>query len=179
MDPFKFVFLDEMGINTGMTRRYARSLRGERAEGSAPVNYGDNTSVIGAIRLSGVVTAFEIDGAVDGDVFRAFTREWLSPELKPDDIVLMDNLGAHKVPGIQQAIEAAGARLIYLPPYSPDLNPIEKCWAKVKHILRSVEARTKETLRQALADALNLVTLQDLIGWFKHCGYETPVCELV
>lgn len=160
-----------MGINIAMTRRYARSERGERAEGSAPVNHGENVSVIGAIRLDGVVTAMEIEGAVDGEVFRAFTVGLLAPELKADDIVIMDNLGAHKVQGIKEAIEAVGARLIYLPPYSPEFNPIEKCWSKVKHLLRSIGARTKEALHQALARALDLVTLQDLIGWFKHCGY--------
>jgi len=89
----------------------------------------------------------------------------------PGDVVVMENLGAHKVKGVRDAIEAVGARLIYLPPYSPDLNPIEKCWSKAKHILRSIGARTKEGLHQAMTQALNLVTLKDLLGWFKHCGY--------
>jgi transposase len=158
-----------------MHRRYARSLRGERAEGDAPVNYGPNISVIGAIRLEGVVTAMTIEGAVDGEVFLAFTERMLAPELRPGDVVIMDNLAAHKVTGIREAIEAVGARLIYQPPYSPDLNPIEKCWAKIKHLLRSIGARTKKALYQALAQSLDLVTLQDLLGWFKFCGYGQAV----
>ena len=158
-----------------MHRRYARSLRGTRADGSAPVNYGDNISLIGAIRLDGVTTAMTLAGAVDGDAFLAFTEHMLAPELRPGDVVVMDNLGAHKVKGIREAIEAVGAHLAYLPPYSPDLNPIEKCWAKVKHILRSIGARTKEGMHQAMAQALELVTLTDLIGWFKYCGYGQAV----
>lgn len=166
------VFLDECSTNTAMERRYGRAPCGARAEGAAPVNYGDNISVIGAIRLEGIVTAMTIAGAVDGDVFKAFTSEFLAPELKPGDVVVMDNLAAHKVAGVREAIEAVGARLIYLPPYSPDLNPIEKCWAKVKHFLRSFAARTKEALYQKLAQSLDLVTLKDLLGWFNHCGYK-------
>jgi transposase len=154
-----------------MHRRYGRSLCGLRADGIAPVNYGDNISLVGAIRLDGVTTAMSLAGAFDGEAFLAFTEQMLAPELRPGDVVVMDNLGAHKVNGIREAIEAVGARLVYLPPYSPDLNPIEKCWSKVKHILRSIGARTKEGLHQAMAQALNLITLKDLIGWFKHCGY--------
>lgn len=168
----KLVFLDECSTNTAMHRRFGRSMRGERAEGVAPVNYGDNISVIGAIRLEGIVTVMTIEGAVDGDVFKAFTEHMLAPELHEGDVVVMDNLAAHKIAGISEAIEAVGARLIYLPPYSPDLNPIEKCWAKVKHFLRSFAARTKEALYQKLAQSLDLVTLKDLLGWFKHCGYK-------
>lgn len=167
----KLVFLDETSTNSAMHRRYARSLRGTRADGSAPVNYGDNISLIGAIRLDGITTAMTIAGAVDGDAFVAFTQHLLVPELRPGDVVVMDNLAAHKVKGVREAIEAVGARLIYQPPYSPDLNPIEKCWSKVKHILRSIGARTKESLHQAMAQALDRVTLSDLLGWFKHCGY--------
>lgn len=167
----RLVFLDETSTNSAMHRRYARSLRGSRAEGVAPVNYGDNISLVGAVRLDGVVTAMSLPGAFDGEAFLAFTTSFLAPELRPDDVVLMDNLGSHKVKGVREAIEAVGARLVYLPPYSPDLNPIEKCWSKVKHILRSIGARTKEGLHQAMAQALDLVTLKDLNGWFKHCGF--------
>ncbi|MFP5504136.1 MAG: IS630 family transposase [Candidatus Sericytochromatia bacterium] len=158
-----------------MHRRYARSLRGTRADGSAPVNYGDNISLIGAIRLDGITTAMTIAGAVDGEAFVAFTERMLAPELRPGDVVVMDNLAAHKVKGVREAIEAVGARLIYQPPYSPDLNPIEKCWSKVKHILRSIGARTIESLHQAMAQALDRVTLSDLLGWFRYCGYEQAV----
>lgn len=150
-----------------------------RAQGEAPANHGANISIIGAIRLEGVVAAMTIEGAVDGDVFLAFTQSLLAPELRPGDVVVMDNVQSHKVKGIREAIEAAGARLIYLPPYSPDLNPIEKCWSKVKHFLRSVGARTTEALYQALAEGLDMVTLADLLGWFKHCGYHKTVPETV
>lgn len=167
----KLVFLDETSTNSAMYRRYSRSLRGTRADGSAPVNYGDNISLIGAIRLDGITTAMTLAGAVDGEAFMAFTEHMLAPALRPGDVVVMDNLAAHKVHGVREAIEAVGARLIYQPPYSPDLNPIEKCWSKVKHILRSIGARTKESLHQAMAQALDRITLSDLLGWFKYCGY--------
>lgn len=139
------------------------------------MNYGDNISLIGAIRLDGITTAMTIAGAVDGEAFVAFTERMLAPELRPGDVVVMDNLAAHKVKGVKEAIEAVGARLIYQPPYSPDLNPIEKCWSKVKHILRSIGARTKESLHQAMAQALDRVTLSDLLGWFNYCGYGQAV----
>lgn len=162
-----------------MTRRYGRAPRGQRAEGSAPVNYGPNVTIIGAIRLSGVVTALSIEAATDAEVFQTFTDECLVPEVKPGDIVLMDNLGAHKGHKVREAIEAAGAQLVLLPSYSPDLNPIELCWSKLKGYLRSVGARTKETLYQALVQGFDRITTEDLLGWFKHCGYHKPVCESV
>lgn len=154
-----------------MHRPYARSERGSRVEGAAPVNYGPNVTVIGAIRLEGIVSALSFEGALDGELFLAYTKEMLATELRPGDVVVMDNLASHKVVGVREAIEATGASLLYLPPYSPDLNPIEKCWSKVKHFLRSISARTKEALYQALAQGFDLVTKKDLLGWFKHCGF--------
>lgn len=155
-----------------MTRRFARSLKGQRARGSCPVNHGPNVSVAGAIRLSGVVTALVLDGAYDGEAFITFTTACLAPALSPGDVVVMDNLASHKVEGVIEAIEAVGARVLYLPPYSPDFNPIEMCWSKVKEYLRSQAARTSEALDSAIARGLDLVTNSDLLGWFKHCGYE-------
>lgn len=154
-----------------MHRRYARSLRGTRAEGQAPVNYGPNHSVIGAIRLDEIVTALTFEGATDGNAFKAFTTHFLAPKIKPGDIVIMDNLSAHKVDGIRATIENAGAELLYLPSYSPDFNPIELCWSKFKHWIRTIGARTKEALYLAMAQSFDRITSNDLKGWFNHCGY--------
>lgn len=169
------MFLDEFGCNTAMARRFARALKGQRAHGKCPVNYGPNVTVVGAIRLDGVVTAMSIDGAIDGETFLAFTEGFLAGSLRPGDVVVMDNLASHKVEGVVEAIEAVGASVLYLPPYSPDFNPIEMCWSKVKEYLRSQAARTKESLNRALAQGLDLVSFSDLIGWFKHCGYIQPI----
>jgi transposase len=168
------VFLDEFGCNTAMTRHFARALQGPRAFGSCPVNYGPNVSVAGAIRLDGVVAALIVDGAFDGEAFVAFTQSVLAPCLRADDVVVMDNLASHKVSGVVEAIEAVGARVMYLPPYSPDFNPIEMCWSKVKEYLRAQAARTSKALDDAIARGLDLVTLSDLSGWFGHCGYAYP-----
>lgn len=165
------MFLDECGVNIAMTRRYARSKRGTRALGHTPKNYGANVSVLGAIRLSGVVSALSLDGSVDGESFKAWTREGLAKELRPGDVVVMDNLSVHKVKGVRESIEAVGASLLYLPSYSPDLNPIEPCWSKLKTFLRAWGARTREALYQGLVQGFDRIQPSDLIGWFKHCGY--------
>ena len=154
-----------------MTRRFARSLKGDRAHGSAPINWERNISVIGAIRLDGIVTTLSIEGAADGEVFGCWVEQMLGPELRPGDIVVMDNLSAHKSARVKQAIRAAKALPIYLPPYSPDLSPIEPCWSKIKTYLRAKAARDRERLEEALAEAIALVTSQDARGWFSHCGY--------
>ena len=167
----RLVFLDEFGCNTAMARRFARALQGQRAYGSCPLNYGPNVSVAGAVRLDGVVAAMVLDGAFDGEAFLAFTTSILAPALQPGDVVVMDNLASHKVKGVITAIEAVGARVMYLPPYSPDFNPIEMCWSKVKAYLRAQAARTSKALDDAIARGLDLVTLSDLRGWFQHCGY--------
>lgn len=169
--PEQLVFLDEFGCNTKMTRLFARALKGQRAFGSAPVNYGPNVTVVGAIRLEGMVTEMRLEGAMDGETFLAFTEQFLAPSLRSGDVVVMDNLASHKVKGVVEAIEAVGASVLYLPPYSPDFNPIELCWSKVKAYLRAYAARTKQALDQALAKGFDAVTSQDLNGWFKHCGY--------
>ena len=169
----RIVFLDEFGCHRGMTRRYARAFLGERARDYAPLNYGDNISVITTMRLDGIPTALSIKGAVNGEIFVAFIRKFLAPSLKPGDIVVMDNLPAHKPDGIREAIEEVGAQLLYLPPYSPDLNPIEQCISKLKGFLRSVAAITKEGLDLALTQAFNSVSSQDIKGWVEHAGYLT------
>lgn len=158
------MFLDEFGCNTGMTRRFARALQGQRAFGSCPINYGANVSVGGAIRLDGVVVAMVLNGAFDGDAFLAFVVSILAPALRPGDVVVMDSLASHKVKGVVEAIEAVEARVIYLPPYSSDFNPIELCWSKVKAYLRAQAARTSKTLDDAIARGLDLVARSDLQG---------------
>ena len=165
------VFVDETGVNIAMARLYARAPKGERAYASAPVNKGKNVTVLGALSLAGIVEAMTIDGSADGQVISTFIEDVLVPTLRPGQTVIMDNLSAHKVEGIQDAIEAMGARLEYLPSYSPDLSPIEKCWSKVKAILRAKAARTRAYLDQAITEALDMITAQDARGWFAHCGY--------
>lgn len=167
----RLVFVDEMGSQLGMTRRYARSPEGERANGVAVRNRGTNTTTIGAISLAEVQAAFVFEGATDRHAFMTFITEALVPTLQPGQIVVMDNLGAHRVKAVRGAIEAAGCTLRFTPPYSPELNPIEECWSKVKSILRSIGAKTKESLQNAIAKALKAVTPKDLEGWFSHAGY--------
>ena len=164
-------FLDEAGSNIAMTPRYGRAKPGERVNESTPLNYGENITMLAAISLSGIDAPMTIEGAVDGLVFKTYVEQVLAPTLESGDVVVMDNLGAHKVAGVIDAIEARGAKAIFLPPYSPDLNPIEKCWSKIKTYLRSAKARTREALEKALKEALVLITPKDAAGWFASCGY--------
>lgn len=154
-----------------MTRRFARAPKGVRAMGSAPFNQGSNVTIVGALGLKGVTAAMDFEGPINGTIFRTFVERVFAPTLTAGDVVLMDNLPAHKVFGIREAIEEAGATLMYLPPYSPDFSPIEQCWSKVKTWLRTVKARTVDALYQAIEDAFDQVTTSDAHGWFRHCGY--------
>lgn len=154
-----------------MTRLYGRAVPGERVCDSVPQNYGENITMLAALSLSGIHAPMTINGAVDGEVFKAYIEQVLAPSLQAGDVVVMDNLPAHKIKGIQELIEQRGARLIYLPPYSPDLNPIEKCWSKIKTYLRGAKARTRAELEKALAEALLRISSKDAQGWFKSCGY--------
>ncbi len=171
LDLRRVKFIDESGINLAMTRLYGRAPRGERALGSAPQNYGQNVTILGALSCTGLEAVMTIEGATDADVFRAYVREVLCPTLREGDLVIADNLSAHKAAGVQEAIAASGARLLYLPPYSPDLNPIERCWAKIKTFLRAAKARTREALDAAVMHALATVTESDARAWFAHSGY--------
>lgn len=164
-------FLDEAGSTIAMTRAYGRAARGERVFEATPQNYGENITMLACLSESGLAAPMTVEGAVDGSVFLAYVEQVLAPTLIKGDIVVMDNLGAHKVKGVAKAIERRGAKVIYLPPYSPDLNPIEKCWSKIKTYLRAAKARTREALEQALKEALLLVTEKDAQGWFASCGY--------
>lgn len=128
-------------------------------------------TLVGAIRLRGVVAAMTIESATDGDVFLAYLEQGLCPKLRADDLVVRDNLSAHKVSGVRELIEAAGAELLYLPPYSPDFNPIEMAWTKLKQLLRTAKARTAEALETALAEVLPAITADNTAAWFRHCGY--------
>lgn len=165
-------FIDESGINLALTPLYGRAPRGARAIGSTPINYGQNLTLIGALGSDGLDALLMIEGPTDGEVFRADTERVLCPTLKAGDIVIMDNLGAHKVSGIREAIEGRGAKLIYLPPYSPDLSPIEPCWSKLKQALRAAGARTRRKLERAIKRALETITESDALAWFAHCGYK-------
>jgi len=166
------IFLDESGTTTEMTRRYGRGLIGERVTDSAPGTWRTLT-VLGAISVDGWVASMTIESPTDGDVFKAFLQDVLCPQIKPENVVVMDNLAAHKVDGVRQIIESAGATIRYLPPYSPDLNPIELCWSQFKQRLRSLMARTVTALDAAVGDAQKVLTKEHVPGYFRHCGY-TP-----
>ena len=154
-----------------MPRLYARAPRGQRALATKPVNRGRHVTMLGALSLQGLVAAMTGEGFTDGEVFLAFLQEVLVPQLQPGQLLILDNLKAHKVAGVADACAAVGVRLLYLPPYSPDLSPIEECWSKVKTLLRAKAARTLEALEQAIAEALAAITSQDAHGWFAHVGY--------
>ena len=148
-----------------------RAAPGIRVAETTPQNYGSNITMFAAIWLWGIDAPMTVDGAVDAIVFKTYVCQVLCPTLADGDVVIMDNLGAHKVKGVREAIEACGAKLIFLPPYSPDLNPIEKCWSKIKTYLRAAKARTRQALEKALKEVLLLVTAEDAEGWFASCGY--------
>ena len=157
-----------------MIRRYGRAPKGERVIGAVPQNYGANVTMLAALGSQGVEAVMTIDGATDAEVFRVYVEQVLRPTLRPGGLVIMDNLRAHKAAGIREAIEQAGAQLWYLPPYSPDVSPIEPCWSKLKTALRTAEARTREALEHAIAQALATITASDARSWFHHCGYALP-----
>lgn len=167
-----FVFVDEMGSHLGLTRLYGRAAPGERVRDEVPGKRGSNVSTIGAIGLEGIRTGLSVPGAIDGETMLFFVEELLVPTLHRGDLVVMDNCAIHHLDEIEDALAAAGAGLLFLPAYSPDLNPIEHCWAKVKAALRSLKPRTLPDLLDALVAAFATITLPDLQGWFRHCGYE-------
>ena len=171
MDARKLVFIDESGAKTNMTRLYGRAKNGERAVDSSPGGHWHTTTMIAAVTLDGYQAPMVIQGATNQDVFKVYVEQFLLPTLNPGDCVVLDNLSAHKGSEIREMIESVGAELWFLPPYSPDLNPIEKMWSKVKAVLRKLKARTETELIVAIADALEQVTTSDCIGWFKSCGY--------
>lgn len=171
LDLSRFKFIDESGVNLAMTRRYGRAPRGERVTGSVPQNYGENITLLASLSTSGLETLMTVGGATDGEVFKVYVEAVLCPTLRHGDLVVMDNLGAHKVSGVREAIEQRGAKLLYLPPYSPDWSPIEPCWSKLKSVLRDIGARTREALEAAIKQAIATITESDAVAWFAHCGY--------
>ncbi len=165
------VFVDECGTNITLTRLYARAPRWERAFGKAPRNWDKNVTLIAAMSTEGVGAAMSVEGATDGAAFVAYVEHFLLPTLKEGQIMVMDNLQAHKSKKVRTLIESAGASVLFLPPYSPDFSPIEEAFSKIKAILRSIEARTQEALVEAIGRALDAVSRRDALGWFSHCGY--------
>jgi transposase len=165
------VFLDESGVATDLIRRYGRSLCGQRVHDHTPHQHWQTSTFVAALRVDGATAPGLLDGPMDGDAFLAYLDQVLAPTLRAGDIVVMDNLAAHHVEGVQERIEATGAQLWYLPPYSPDLNPIELWFAKLKGLLRALRRRTVEDVWQAVADCLALFSASECRNYFRHCGY--------
>jgi len=167
--PERLIFLDESGVTTSMTRLRARCTGGGRIREATPGGHWKIMTILGAMSLRGMVAAMTIEEATDGDIFLAFVEQVLCSALKPGDVVVMDNLSSHKAAAVRLSIEKVGAELLYLPPYSPDMNPIEKAWAKLKELLRAAQARTRQALEQAIADALKRITPDNAKAWFRLC----------
>jgi transposase len=170
------IFVDECGSNIALTPIYARAPKGQRAYGSIPRNRGKNTTLIASLSLEGMGEAMILEGSVNGAAFEAYVEHLLAPSLRTGQIVVMDNLQAHKRERVRQLIEEKGCQLLFLPGYSPDFTPIEETFSKLKTFLRRVGARTREALEEAICQALLTVTAADARGWFRHCGY-LPVEE--
>jgi transposase len=172
-DARRLVFVDESGFNTSMTRLRARAPKGRGAYGKVPRNRGKNTTLIAAITLEGAMgESVAIEGATDAKAFEAYVEHFLAPSLEEGQVVVLDNLGAHRTQRARELIEARGAELLFLPSYSPDLNPIEEAFSKIKAIVRKVGARTREALVEAIGRASAAVSSEDVAGWFAHAGYE-------
>jgi transposase len=171
LDPHQLVFLDETWAKTNMTRSRGRARRGQRLIAKVPHGHWKTTTFLAALRTTGMSAPLVVDGAINGAVFRAYVEQQLAPTLSPGEIVIMDNLNSHKVAGVREAIEARGAALVYLPPYSPDFNPIELVFAKFKWLLRSNAARTRETLWTLCGQLLDRFTPTECSNYFRHCGY--------
>jgi transposase len=175
--PERLVFLDECGVLTDMARLYGRGPRGERARGAVPHGSWTRLSVLGALGREGMLAAMSVEGAASGAVFHAYLERVLLPELrraKPDAVLVMDNLGAHKTPKVRELLDRSGFLYRYLPSYSPDLNPIEPAWAQVKAELRRAAARDEDALHRTLGPALDRVSAANAMAYFRHCGYECP-----
>jgi transposase len=171
MDASSLVFLDESGVNTNLTRRYGRARGKQRVKDSVPLNKPKTTTILSSVRAEGKTVRKFFSGALNGDIFLKYIQEDLAPTLHKGDLVVMDNLRCHKVEGVIEAIEEVSAHVLYLPPYSPDFNPIEMMWSKIKAILRKVKARTVDTLISVLPYAFDAVCVNDIKGWFQESGY--------
>lgn len=172
-DARRLVFVDESGFHTSMTRLRARAPRGKRAYGRVPRNRGKNQTLIASITLEGGMgAALSIEGSTDAAVFEAYVEGFLAPKLEAGQVVVLDRLGAHRTSRVRELIEERRAELVFLPSHSPDLNPIEEAFSKMKNVVRKAGARTREALDGTMGEALGAVTLGDAAGWFSHCGYE-------
>lgn len=167
----KLVFLDESGVNIDMVRRYGRAKNKERVHDYAPKKTPKKTTLVSSVRLDGTLAYEFFQGSLNGQNFLNYIQNTLVPTLKKGDIVVMDNLSCHKVKGIKEAIESVGASVLYLPPYSPDLNPIEMMWSKIKSLLRKWRSDTVEMLHSVIPDAFSEISLSDISGWFSASGY--------
>jgi transposase len=172
MDGACFVFLDETSASTAMTRLYGWGTRGERLVDAVPAGQWKTTTFVAGLRSDGVIAPYVLDGAMTGEMFRAYVEQMLAPALLPGDVVVMDNLPAHKVAGIKEAIRAVGAGILYLPAYSPDLNPIEQFFAKLKTLLRTAAARTRDGLWDAIGSLLGAFTPAECQNYLTNSGYE-------
>ena len=172
LEPDRLIFLDECGTNTKMARLYGRSKRGERCRAAIPHGHWKTTTLVAGLSTDGIIAPMVLDGAMDGEMFSAYVKTLLAPCLMPGDIVIMDNLPAHKVSGAREAIESAGATLLFLPAYSPDFNPIEKAISQMKAFLKKAAARNKPDLDAAIAKAIDLVTPKNARSYFQACGYQ-------
>lgn len=175
LDPEQLVFVDEMGANTSLSAVYAYSPVGQRARCSVPRNRGKNTTLLSSMSAQGMGPSLAVDGPTDREVFEAYVERMLAPSLRTGQTVVMDNLSAHKGERVRELIEERGCELLYLPAYSPDLNPIEEAFGKIKGILRKAEARTRDALVEAMGQALPAISTQDARGFFEHCGYRPKV----
>jgi transposase len=171
MDPAAFVFLDETGATTNMVRRYGWGPKGERLVDAAPHGHWRTTTFVAGLRATGIIAPLVLDGPMTGDTFRAYAEQFLAPALSPGDVVVMDNLAAHKVAGVREAIAAGGASILYLPPYSPDLNPIEQMFAKLKALLRKAAARTREALWATIGNLLGAFSPAECRNYLQNSGY--------
>ena len=178
VEPSGLVFVDEMGTNTSLSAVYAWAPKGQRARWSVPRNRGANTTVLLSMGVEGMGPSLTVEGATTSLVFEAYVEQVLAPSLRRGQVVVMDNLSAHKGERIRELIEERGCELVYLPSYSPDFNPIEEAFSKIKGLVRKAEARTKEALIEAIGSALSAVTTEDVRGFFEHCGYRMSVQSL-
>ena len=170
-DVTRFRFLDETGVHLGLTRRYGRAEGGARCHDAVPLNTGTNVTIVATLSGQGLDAVMELDGALTGAAFTVYVREVLVPTLRPGEVVVLDNLPAHKGADVPPLIEACGAQVLFLPPYSPDFTPIELAFSKLKTSLRTLKARTRAALQAALNTALSWITGYDAQNWFAHCGY--------
>lgn len=169
-----WVFVDESGANQALCPRYGYAPKGERSHGKVPRNRGRNTSILAAMSAAGLVGTMTVEGSTNTAVFLTYLDAVLCPALRAGQVVILDNLSVHKNEAVRARIEACGCRLVFLPAYSPDFNPIEHAFSKLKAFLRKAKARTQETLESAIAAGLATITPEDARGWFKHCGWHQP-----